>query len=198
MSSSPRLRALAGFNAMLAWLVIGGLSFVPGAAAQPVSIESLTFSDELGGFTILGASGRGSIADPFVVVEKITGPEDAVLIIRGLSPALGNRIGSQHLVGFAMRKIVVNGTDSEWHLFDIELRQTLAHPSTYDDGLSFGQGSDIGRPFTSSAFAASVITDEPYDGVTFRDGAVKPGEQAAFNFVVTHTSPVSPIYLLQR
>ena len=53
------------------------------ATAAPVTIEGITFSDEEGGFTILGASGSGSYDDPFVVIEELTDPEGAVLLMRG-------------------------------------------------------------------------------------------------------------------
>jgi hypothetical protein len=168
------------------------------SVAEPLSSSGITFSDELGGFTIQAVSGSGSLADPFVVVEKITGPQEAVLVIRGLSAGFGNRVGSHHLTGFALKKVVINGTSDDWKLFEMELRETLAHQSPYEDGLSFGQDSKVGRPFTSSAFAANQEIDEPRDFLAFRDGNVRPGEAVFFNLIVTDTSPVSPFLLLQQ
>src|SRR5215470_3461309 len=78
-----------------------------GAAAAALSASGITFSDELGGFKVVSASGSGTLADPFVVVEEITGPQEPVLVIRGLSAAFGNRIGSHHLTGFALTKIII-------------------------------------------------------------------------------------------
>lgn len=169
-----------------------------GAAAASLTASGITFSDELGGFTVVSASGSGSLADPFVVVEEITGPQEPVLLIRGLTPLFGNRIGSHHLTGFALRKIVVNKTEDDWNLFEMELRETLAHESPYGDGLSFGQGSPTGHPFTSTKFPSVVETDEPSDSVSFRDGVVRPGESVTFDLIVTDTSPVSPFLLLQQ
>jgi len=169
-----------------------------GAAAAPVSTSGITFSDELGGFTIVSAAGSGTLADPFVVVEEITGPQEPVLMIRGLSPAFGNRVGSHHLTGFALTKIVVNKTDDDWNLFEMERRETLAHQSPYGDGLSFGQGSAAGHPFVSSKFPTVNETDEPSDSVAFRDGTVHPGESVSFSLIITDTSPVSPFLLLQQ
>jgi hypothetical protein len=168
------------------------------AAAASLSSSGITFSDELGGFNILDVSGSGTLADPFVVVEEITGPQEPVLVIRGLSAAFGNRVGSHHLTGFALRKVVVNKTDDVWNQFEMELRETLQHQSPYGDGLSFGQASPVGHPFTSSAFARNDDTDEPYDSVNFRDGTVRPGEAVSFNLIITDTSPVSPFMLLQQ
>jgi len=169
-----------------------------GAAAASITASGISFSDELGGFTVVSASGSGTLADPFVVVEEITGPQEPVLVIRGLTPLFGNRIGSHHLTGFALRKIVVNKTEDDWNLFEMELRETLAHESPYGDGLSFGQGSPVGHPFTSSRFPTIIETDEPSDSVSFRDGAVRPGESVTFNLIITDTSPVSPFLLLQQ
>jgi hypothetical protein len=168
------------------------------AAAASLSSSGITFSDELGGFKIVSAAGSGTLADPFVVVEEITGPQEPVLVIRGLSAAFGNRIGSHHLTGFALTKIVVNKTDDDWNLFEMELRETLDHQSPYGDGLSFGQGSAVGHPFTSDKFPTVNETDEPSDSVAFRDATVHPGESVSFNLVITDTSPVSPFLLLQQ
>jgi hypothetical protein len=166
--------------------------------AAPLSAAGLIFSDELGGFTLVSVSGSGAIDDPFVVVEEITGPQEAVLVISGFSAAFGNRVGTHHLTGFALKKVVTNRTADVWNLFEMELRETLAHQSPYGDGLSFGQASAVGRPFTSSTFAMNHEVDEPYDSVAFRDGSVRPGEAVSFNLIVTDTSPVSPFLLLQQ
>jgi hypothetical protein len=177
--------------------VLLALQVAPSAAA-PLSAAGLTFSDELGGFTLVSVSGSGTIDDPFVVVEEITGPQEAVLVISGFSAAFGNRVGTHHLAGFALKKVATNRTADVWNLFEMELRETLAHQSPYGDGLSFGQASAVGRPFTSSTFAMNHEIDEPYDSVAFRDGAVRPGDAVSFNLIVTDTSPVSPFLLLQQ
>jgi hypothetical protein len=169
-----------------------------GAAAAPLSAAGITFSDELGGFVVVSAAGSGTLTDPFVVVEEITGPQEPVLVIRGLSPLFGNRVGSHHLTGFALTKIVVNKTEDDWNLFEMELRETLAHQSPYGDGLSFGQGSPVGHPFASDKFPTVNETDEPSDSIAFRDGTVHPGEAVSFNVIITDTSPVSPFLLLQQ
>jgi hypothetical protein len=183
------------------WRVLGllsALAFAEAAVAGPISAGGLTFSDELGGFSILGVSGSGSLGDPFVVVEELHSSDEAVLVIRGLTANFGNKIGTQHLTGFALQKIVVNHSSSDWNLFQVELRKQIDIPSSYGDGLSFGQGSTIGRPFASDTFAANEVTDEPYDAITFRDGTVRAGERASFHFVITDTSPVSPFFLIQE
>jgi hypothetical protein len=168
------------------------------AISAPLSSAGITFSDEMGGFTVTSVSGSGTLSDPFVVAEDITGPQEAVLVIKGFSASFGNRVGSHHLAGFALEKIVTNKSSDEWNLFEMELREVLAQQSPYGDGLSFGQASAVGRPFTSSAFPLNDEVDEPYDSVSFHGGVVRPGQTVTFRLIVTDTSPVSPFLLLQQ
>ncbi|WP_119458815.1 hypothetical protein [Rhodospirillaceae bacterium SYSU D60014] len=179
-------------------LLLLAQSLVVPAAAKTFTVEGVTFSDELGGFTLLGVTGRGLLDDPFVVIEEVTGPGEIVLVIRGLAPRFGNRIGSQHMVGFAMTKVAINRTGRPWYEYELELREVLDSHSPYGDGLSFGQATMIGRPFLSSAFSRNAEVDEPYDSVSFWDGAVEAGEKASFSIVVSDTSPVSEFYLFQQ
>lgn len=179
-------------------IALAAAAFAAAAEASPVTLEGVTFSDERGGFTIVAASGTGAIDDPFVVVEEITGPAAAVLVIRGLGSAFGNRVGTLHPIGFALRKIVTNLTPFVWNIVDFELQQSLGLPSDTLDGLSFGQGASTGKPFTSDRFARASEISEPLDFVTFHDGEMRPGETATFNVIVTETSPASVIYLIQR
>jgi hypothetical protein len=188
-----RALKLAGFAGMLVLMHLAE----PGRA-EPIAQGGLTFSDELGGFRILKVTGIGSTDDPFVVVEEVTDGDGSILVIRGLSPNFGNKVGTQHLVGFALTKIVINGTPDTWRSYDVELRETLGSPSPYEDGLSFGQGSQQGRPFRSSRYAGSQETDEPFDSVMFTDGTIAPGESVAMQLVVTDTSPVPLFYVVQQ
>lgn len=167
------------------------------AAAEPFTLGGLTFSDELGGFRILDVTGSGSLDDPFVVVEEVTDGSAAILVIRGLSGGYGNRIGSHHVSGFALTKVVINRTATAWSRYEVELREVLENQSPYGDGLSFGQGGTVGRPFLATGFAGNEEIDEPYDSVVFGSGMVRPGEAATLALVVTDTTPASPIYVVQ-
>jgi hypothetical protein len=110
----------------------------------------------------------------------------------------GNRIRSHHDVGFALTKIVTNGTRQTWSVFNLELRELVDRESPFGDGLSFGQASEAGRPFRSDRFADNVEVREPFDGVQFSDGLIRPGESVTFSFVVTDTTPRWQFYLLQK
>lgn len=167
------------------------------ARAEPVTLHGLTFSDELGGFEIVRVSGSGTLDDPFVLVEEIFEREPAILVIRGMSWRFGNRIRSHHEIGFAMTKIVRNGTEQSWSLFNMELRELVDHHSPFGDGLSFGQATEAGRPFASDRFDDLIETREPYDGLQFVDAEVRPGESVSMSFVVTDTTPRWEFFVVQ-
>ena len=177
----------------------GAISLVAGpGAAQPMTTGGITFSDAGGGFTIVAVSGSGSKEDPFIVVEEITGPSAAVLIIEGLSSAFGNKVGTLHPTGLALRKIIHNRTPFIWTFLDFELQQVLGTSSDYLDGLSFGQGSSAGRPFTSTRFDETNELTEPLDAITYHGGVIRPGESGVFDIVITDTTPIDRFYLVQR
>lgn len=178
--------------------LVGLLASAGSSAAASFTVGGLSFSDELGGFSILDVSGAGTLDDPFVVVEEVTGQAAAILVIRGLSTSFGNRIGSHHTAGFALTKIVVNRTATAWSRYELELREVVEAHSPYGDGLSFGQGGQAGRPFLATGFAGNQEIDEPYDSVVFGGGLIRPGEAATMAVVVTDTTPTSPIYLVQQ
>ncbi len=185
------------FRAFIA--ACGAITLVAGqAVAAPMTTGGITFSDAGGGFTIVAVSGSGSKDDPFIVVEEITGPSAAVLIIEGLSSAFGNRVGTLHPTGLALRKIIHNRTPFIWTFLDFELQQVLGTSSDYLDGLSFGQGSSAGRPFTSTRFGKTNELTEPLDAITYLDGVLRPGESGVFDIVITDTTPIDRFYLVQH
>jgi hypothetical protein len=190
-------------NAMVArhWIItlIAAAGVIAGSAfAEPMTTGGLTFSDEYGGFRIASVSGSGTLADPFVVVEEITGPTSAVLIIEGLSPDFGNRVGTLHHTGFALRKIVHNSTPFIWSFMEFELQQDFGVSSDYLDGLSFGQGSTTGKPFKSDQFNDFLERDEPTDSIIFDGGYLRPGQSAVFDIIITDTTPIPVFFLVQQ
>ena len=167
------------------------------ARGATISVNGVTFSDELGGFILEHVSGQGSMDDPFVVVERMTSFAGGTLEFR-IDPAFGNRIGSQHTYGFALIKVIENATGFRWDAFELELQSKLGVPSDYYDGLSFGQGSTAGRPFTAKGFDRVTIVDEPYDRVEFEDGKIPMGGQATLRVVITEYARLPNAYLAQR
>jgi hypothetical protein len=168
------------------------------AMAAPVTLAGITFSDELGGVVLHGGHGRGTPTDPFVLYEEITDDGPAVLIVRGLADQIGDTLRGPGQMGFALRKIVTNRTARVWYSFELELRELLERPSSYEDGLSFGQATAATRQFSADRFGFVHMEDEPLDAVVFSDGAVPPGETVAVSLAVTDYTPVNLFYLLQR
>ena len=186
----------------LAVLLVCGLLWAGTASANEITHEGLTFSDEGGGdegsgFTLLSVSGRGSLDDPYVVVEDVTGPRQAILTIRGLK-RVGNRIGTHHIAGVAITKVVFNRSKDVWQNYQLELREVETRHSPYEDGLSFAQNTVISSAFTASSFPNLQRYDEPQDTLGFSGKSVPPGESAQFSFLVTDMSPVTRFYLFQE
>ncbi len=113
--------------------------------------------------------------------------------------AFGNPLRTNHFVGFALKKVVINGTDRAWQRFTVGLEESLGQSSGYFDGLSFGQ-DDLKNPraIASDRYPTVQITDEPGDGIIFSDGTMRPGGQAVFDMIITDNSPKPEFYLIQR
>src|SRR5262245_51167034 len=178
-------------------LFLVGSAWSGPALGVEITRSGLTFSDAAGGFTLKGVTGSGTLDDPYVVVEEVTGPRDAILTISGLKE-VGNRIGSHHIAGIAMTKIVVNRSEDVWQNYQLELREVPTRHSPYEDGLSFAQNTVIAGAFTASSFPNLQRYDEPQDTLGFSGKSVKPGESAEFTFLITDMSPVGKFYLFQE
>src|SRR6185369_13288774 len=127
------------------------------------------------------------------------GPKQPVLIIRGFGTEFGNKAGTFHTAGFAMRKIAINMTDKTWRSYQVELREVEERPSSYGDGLSFGQSDDFAAQYTSSPTFPNVQrVYEPLDAGNYGGAEVPPGGKAIMQFIVTDMSPVHTFYLLQQ
>ncbi len=190
-----RAQSLAG-AVFLAGLTTCLLYPRPADAAQ-FSVGGISFSDELGGFVLERLTGEGTLDHPFIVTERIVDGNGGDLVIR-VDPLFGNQIGTQHAIGFALVKVVENGTDFPWTSFELELQSTHGVPSGYADGLSFGQGSNAGRPFSDIGFRDIAVIDEPYDRIEYDQGRIPVGGQATFRFVITEALPLVAAYLAQR
>jgi len=198
LGSSPGMMDVYRLPRILALAVGLFVSGIGAALSEPVTREGIVFSDELGGFRLLSVSGSGTLADPFVIVEEVSGDRGITLLVKGLTRAFGNRVGTQHIVSFAVRKIVINRSDRVWRHYQMELREVPTRHSPYEDGLSFGQNSELGRTFVASNFPTIQRFDEPEDTLGFSGIEVAPGGQAEFSFIISDMSPVAKIYLFQE
>lgn len=180
------------------WLICLLLAMPGAAIAAEISVDGITFAEGSDNMRLIAVTGTGSVDDPFVVLEEIHQSGEAVLLVRVDNPDFGSRLRTLHAVGFALRKIVINNTGEAWDYFALELEFERGKGSDYYDGLSFAQSSEVYRPFLSNRFSRVDDMTEPRDVVRFTEGAVDPGDQAAFQVSITHTGIQPSFSLVQH
>ncbi len=153
-------RALILSFGMFPALLIGTAS---PAGAGAITLEGVTFAEASDNLRLLGVSGTGTLADPFVLLEEIVDGGDAIVFVT-VSRSFGSRVKSFHQTGFALVKVVRNRTTGTWQFFNIELEKRPGVASDYYDGLSFAQAAQVNRPFRSDVFAKVEDIPEPRDG----------------------------------
>ncbi|MCC2113099.1 MAG: hypothetical protein KDJ16_13780 [Hyphomicrobiales bacterium] len=188
------MRALA-VSAIATLALTGG----PPAIADVFEAGGFSFSDELGGFRIVGASGSGALDDPIVVEEELYGTGPVILVIRRLfkvgdDPWARNGIWT----AFHLEKRVRNRSRVVWSGFEVELQEIRDRPSVYGDGLSFDQGAVSPHSVTSDRFARSKRMLEPYDRIRFSSGFLDPEGTARFKMHITDPTPADEFFLLQN
>jgi hypothetical protein len=174
----------------------GGACLAALGEAAELSAGNFSFSDELGGFRLLGASGLGTPGDPIVLMEEILDAAPVTLVVR----RLGNQAAGFRGEGYAQVTIVkqvVNRSHRVWAGYEIELQEVLKQPSTYGDGLSFNQFGASAPDVSSDSFANNNRLFEPYDRIRFQNGHVNPGAAAQFRITVTDPTPVPQFYIVQ-
>lgn len=186
--SGPQIsRVLAG---LLACCHVAGA-----ARAAEFSAGGFSFSDELGGFRLLSASGTGTPTDPVVLVEEFAEAAPVTLVIR--RQASERRFSSSPVTRLTLVKLVVNRSRRVWAGFEVELQETLRKPSVYDDGLSFNQVGTRPPDAGSDSFSNNNRLFEPYDRIRFEDGHVDPEATAEFRVTITDPTPIPEFYLVQ-
>jgi hypothetical protein len=157
-----------------------------------------SFSDELGGFRITGASGIGSQEDPLVITEELNSATPVTLTIRATRPIQPFGLAGEFANGIMYMRIdVLNNSGQAWIEFQFELQEILDQPSVFGDGLSFDQRNKTAENIWSSSFADFDREFEPYDRLLFKNGKIDPLKTATFNFLITDYTPRWTFYLVQ-
>jgi hypothetical protein len=157
-----------------------------------------SFSDELGGFRITGASGIGTRDDPLVITEELNSATPVTLTIRTTRPIQAFGAAGQYANGIMYMRIdVLNNSGQAWVEFQFELQEILDQPSVFGDGLSFDQRNKTPENIRSDSFADFDRDFEPYDRLLFRNGHVDPLKTARFEFLITDYTPRWTFYLVQ-
>jgi hypothetical protein len=190
-SAADRATAIGALAACV-WL---SAALASATLAGDLTAGAYQFSDKLGGFRLVSASGSGTRGDPVVIVEEIAEVAPVTLIIRRLRPppqAVFDSRAALHLV-----KVVVNRSDRVWAGFELELQEILHKPSIYTDGLSFNQYGAADPDVGSDSFIRNRRDFEPYDRIGFQEGHVDPAGKALFHMVITDPTPRREFYLVQ-
>ncbi|OBP75952.1 hypothetical protein BAE42_08780 [Mesorhizobium loti] len=178
------------------------LMAAPGhAAANEVKVwatGAYSFSDELGGFRITGASGIGTKDDPLVITEELNSATPVTLTIRTTKPIQTFGKAGEFANGIMYMRInVLNNSGQAWIEFQFELQEILDQPSVFGDGLSFDQRNKTPDNIWSSNFADFDREFEPYDRLLFKNGKVDPLKTVSFEFLMTDYTPRWTFYLVQ-
>jgi hypothetical protein len=151
---------------------------------------SYSFSDELGGFRIVGVRGTGTRDDPIEIDQELYSAMPVTLVIRATKPP-------KTMAAFHLRIITANKSGLGWIGFDFDLQEILGKPSDFFDGLSFDQIDPDPSVVSSDRFNHFVSQFESFDRLSFDQGHVDPSDRAAFGFFVTDVTPVPKFYLVE-
>lgn len=157
-----------------------------------------SFSDELGGFRIVGASGKGTKDDPIVIQEEMNSASPVTMVIRTVRPIRPFDYSGLYANGFLNIRIeVLNNSKLPWIEFEFELQEHLGKASVFGDGLSFDQRRTESANIWSESFQKYSRAFEPYDRLLFREGTIDHLRNASFNFMITDFTPRWEFYLVQ-
>lgn len=157
-----------------------------------------SFSDELGGFRIVSASGKGTKDDPIVIQEEMNSASPVTMVLRTVRPIRPFDYSGFYANGFLHVRIeVLNNSKLPWIEFEFELQERLGKASVFGDGLSFDQRRTESGNIWSESFGEYSRAFEPYDRLLFREGKVDHLAGASFNFMITDFTPRWEFYLVQ-
>lgn len=157
-----------------------------------------SYSDELGGFAILGISGTGTLDDPVVLTQELFSASPVTLVIHAEKPIRPRFMQGDFANGFIyLRLITINGSGLPWLEFEFELQEIRGEPSTFGDGLSFDQRKTDSSTTRSDRYAEFSRNYEPYDRLIFREGHTDAGQTVSFEFLITDFTPRAQYFIVQ-
>lgn len=158
-----------------------------------------SFSDELGGFRIVGVSGTGTRRDPYYIRQVFETADAATLVIRVHAMPGVARLPNNNITHSAIHLQIetLNNTNLSWIGFGFELQEERDVVSTYGDGLSFDQLGRKSEDISSNRFRNFEEQFEPGDRLVYTDGQVDDQTSVTTRFVITDFTPVPEFYLYQ-
>lgn len=184
-------------EALVMSLVLSLASTAQGGERKPWEAGAYSFSDELGGFTIVGVRGSGRADDPIVLTQELQSSSPVTLMIRAIKPIRPYDSADNSVTGtLRLRLETLNASGQSWIEFEFELQELRDQPSLFGDGLSFDQRRVEGQNIVSDSFAGFDRNFEPYDRLRFIDGRIDPRQAGAFEFTITDYTPRPLFYLV--
>jgi len=157
-----------------------------------------SFSDELGGFRIVGISGEGTRDNPIVIHEEMNSATPVTMVIRTVRPIRPFDYSGLYANGFMHLRIeMLNNSNLPWIEFEFELQEQLGKASLFGDGLSFDQRRTDSGDISSDSFGEYSRAFEPYDRLLFREGKVDHLDGATFRFMISDFTPRWEFFLVQ-
>lgn len=156
------------------------------------------FSDEQGGFDIVGVRGQGTYADPAVITQRVHSVGPSLLTVHtsaAVSKFLDN--GAFWLTLY-LRLETLNQSEAGWIGYRLELQEIPGEASIYGDGLSFNQLTRDESAILSDRFSRYSVEHEPGDRLVFTDGIVDNQEQTVFSLFLLDLSPTETFYIEQQ
>ena len=156
------------------------------------------FSDEQGGFNIIGVRGKGTHSDPVVITQQVHSVGPSLLTVR-TSAAISSLLDQgAYWMTLHLRLETLNQSDAGWIGYRLELQETPGEASIYGDGLSFNQLTRDESAILSDRFSSYSIEHEPGDRLVFTEGVVDDREQAIFSLFLLDLSPKEVFYIQQQ
>ncbi|TYR34265.1 hypothetical protein FY036_04950 [Mesorhizobium microcysteis] len=157
-----------------------------------------SYSDEMGGFTIRGISGSGTLDDPVVLIQELYSASPVTLMIRAEKPIRAGDYSGNFAHGIIyIRLETLNSSGLPWLEFEFELQEIHGQPSSFGDGLSFDQRRTDSANIFSDSYAEFSRDYEPYDRLVFSKGYTDPLATVAFEFLITDFTPRWEFFLIQ-
>lgn len=200
LQQNQRLRRKLACVAVISGLAVltAGAAIAQQAQSKRWEAGAYSFSDELGGFRIVGVTGNGTKDDPIVIREEMNSATPVTMAIRTIKPIRPFDYSGYYANGFLhIRLEVLNNSGLPWIEFEFELQEQLGRASVFGDGLSFDQRRTESGNIWSESFKKYSRAFEPYDRLLFRDGKVDHLDGASFNFMISDYTPRWEFFLVQ-
>lgn len=178
------------------------LGYLPVANAEDENLwraGRFSFSDELGGFTITGVSGSGTLRDPYYIRQTFHTADAGTMVIRTHQMDNVASLPNNNITHSAIHVQIetTNQTALPWIGFGFELQEVLGTVSDYGDGLSFDQLGRKAADVSSDTFTNFEEQFEPGDRLVYIGGVVDDQMKVTTKFIITDFTPVEEFYLYQ-